>query len=296
MAEMFRDAARGYWRHNRPQLHNEGAPDNQTPFSTILGLTGLEIETSESMAVLATLAAEEVEIAARYAVSELNGFPSWFATLFEHHPQVVADFLFVQIRYEAFSLPKDRTGDDILSDVSWTGQWAWSRLGPMLLSLLVSGEPQSAKALGSILKILKGSSVADGQLAAMARSHALDPTSANPGHWFASWIGVDADAAIAAFEERLSSLNKKKPLTWQCELPSECSAIDSMNLGSLGKASSSLCRWPRFMRSSIGIFAALKTSPAATQVPTALICGTMRRRRGTRSWRDCGTRAARRLS
>lgn len=210
VAAMFRDAARGYWRHNRPQLHNEGAPDNQTPFSTILGLTGLEIETSESMAVLATLASEEVEIAARYAVSELNGFPNWFATLFEHHPQVVADFLFAQIRYEAFSLPKDRPGDDILSDVSWTGQWAWSRLGPMLLGLLISGEPQSAKALGSILKILKGSSVADGQLAAMAHPHALDPTSANPGHWFAFWIGVDADAAIAAFEERLSSLNEKE--------------------------------------------------------------------------------------
>ena len=208
VSQMFRDAARAYWRHNRPMLHNEGAADNQTPFSTILGLTGLEIETSESIAVLAQLTPSEVDTAARYAVSELNGFPSWFPALFEHHPQLVTDFLVAQIRYEAFSLPPDRSGDDILSDVSWTGQWAWERLGPMLLGLLTLGEPKNAKALGCVLKILKSSSVADGQLAVVARDYALDSASAHPGHWFAFWIGVDPDQAILAFEERLNSLTQ----------------------------------------------------------------------------------------
>ena len=81
VARAFRDGAVGYWRQNTPQLRSEGAIANITPFTTIFGLTGLSIEARETDGWPSALNATEAQIATRYALQELNGFPSWLPQL-----------------------------------------------------------------------------------------------------------------------------------------------------------------------------------------------------------------------
>ncbi|WP_421416900.1 hypothetical protein [Agrobacterium tumefaciens] len=207
LAHLFRDAARNMWRHSRPVLRSEGAPANETAFSTILGLAGLDIETRENPSLLAELGQDEVDIAARHAVKELNGFPAWFPTLFEHHRIAVSAFLFSQISWELRAVEDDNRGTDVLSDVSWSGQWAWNDVGPMLLTLLRTAEPVDGGALSKALKIIRGSNVPDAEIASLCRIKCSTVTEiARLGQWFAVWVGVEPEAAIPCVSERLITL------------------------------------------------------------------------------------------
>lgn len=207
LAHLFRDAARNMWRHSRPVLRSEGAPGNETEFSTILGLAGLDIETRENPSLLRELSGDEVEIAARHAVKELNGFPAWFPTLFEHHRIAVAAFLFSQISWELRAVEDENSGTDVLSDVSWSGQWVWNDLAPMLLTLLRTLEPVDGGAVSKALKIVRGSDVPDADIAGLCRLKCSTVTKiARLGQWFAVWMGVEPDAAIPCVSERLITL------------------------------------------------------------------------------------------
>ena len=207
LAHLFRDAARNMWRHGRPVLRSEGAPANETAFATILGLAGLDIETRDNPSLLAGLTGNEVEIAARHAINELNGFPAWFPTLYEHHRTTVAPFLFSQIAWELGAAADENRGTDVLSDVSWSGQWAWNDLAPMLLALLGKLEPADENGLSKALKIVRGADMPDGAIADLARSKCDKVTDiARLGQWFAVWVGVEPDAAIVIVSDRLAGL------------------------------------------------------------------------------------------
>ncbi|MDX0190508.1 hypothetical protein GOC18_25055 [Sinorhizobium meliloti] len=208
LAHLFRDAARSMWRHSRPVLRSEGAPANETPFATILGLAGLDIETRENPDLLADLSPDEVELASRHAINELNGLPAWFPTLYEHHRTAVAAFLFAQIAWELRGVAGENRGTDVLSDVSWSGQWAWNELGPMLLTLLGELEPLDGGALSKALKIVRGANLPDEAIADLGRSKCCTVTDvARLGQWFAVWMGVEPDAAIQSVSERLAALS-----------------------------------------------------------------------------------------
>ncbi|WP_457939807.1 hypothetical protein [Mesorhizobium sp. 10J20-29] len=207
LAELFRDAARNFWRLNRPVLRSEGAPANETAFATILGLAGLDIETRETPLILETLTPNEVEIASRHAVSELNGFPAWFPALYEYHHTAVATFLFTQIEWELSGMAAENRGSDVLSDVCWSGQWSWNEIGPMLLALLGKREPIDGGALGKALRIVRGANGPDAAMAELARSKCQIVTDIpRLGQWFAVWVGTEPEAAIPAASERLTSL------------------------------------------------------------------------------------------
>ncbi|CAG0978865.1 MAG: hypothetical protein F9K19_15630 [Rhizobiaceae bacterium] len=207
LAHLFRDAARNAWRYGRPVLRSEGAPPNETAFATILGLAGLDIETRDNPSLLAQLTGDEVEIASRHAISELNGFPAWFPTLYEHHRTAVAAFLFAQIAWELRAAAGENRGTDVLSDVSWSGQWAWNDLAPMLLVLLGELEPVNQHGLSKALKIVRGAHVPDGAIAELARAKCVTVIDvARLGQWFAVWVGVEPDAAIASVSDRLAGL------------------------------------------------------------------------------------------
>lgn len=207
LAHLFRDAARNLWRLSRPVLRSEGAPANETTFSTILGLAGLDIETRENPGLVATLSDDEVEIAARHAINELNGFPAWFPALYEHHRAAVASFLLAQIAWELSAIEGQNRGTDVLSDVSWSGQWAWNDLGPMLVTLLAGLEPVDGNTLSKALKIVRGADLPDKAVAKLCRSKCTTVTDvARLGQWFAVWVGVEPDAAIPIATERLAGL------------------------------------------------------------------------------------------
>jgi hypothetical protein len=82
IARAFREGAVRFWRGHRPQLLSEGAQANSTPFSVIFGLTGLSIEAREEPDWPKGLSQVDVGRATRFALRELNGFPSWLPGLY----------------------------------------------------------------------------------------------------------------------------------------------------------------------------------------------------------------------
>ncbi len=167
VARFYRDITVSCWRHHEPELRSEGAPFNTTSYAVIIGLIGLEIEAHETKDWPKNLNLVEVERACRYASFELNGFPTWFPTLFETYPRTVADFLMQEIEFE-LSIGKPETAQHyILSDLSWSGQWAWDELAPSICDLL-KREPKNLSNLEGLLKILQGSSLPDNLIEKLA--------------------------------------------------------------------------------------------------------------------------------
>ena len=206
VALAYRDGAVAFWRQFRPTLRSEGAPANKTPFAVVFGLTGLQIEAHETPGWPASLSPVEVELACRYASYELNGFPTWFPVLFTAHPTIVAAFLLNEIRYE-LSI-KETEVHYVLSDVSWSGQWAWSELAPDLYAELKTSEPEKLSNLGYLLSIVQGSSIADRDIAMLAsmKSKSLEEP-AHSARWFAVWVGVEPDSAIPALAKHFDAID-----------------------------------------------------------------------------------------
>ena len=207
----FRDGAVAYWRSYRPKLQSEGAPINQTPFPVIFGLTGLSIEARETPGWSDSLSEKDVEIACRYASHELNGFPTWFPQLFEKCPTRVGNFLLDEIRYELSIEKADAETHYILSDMSWSGEWAWNEIAPQLMKLLTAKEPKNLANLRKMLMIIQSSSIADDEIRTLAAKKCR--TLRRLKHlaiWYAVWTGVEPANAIPAFAARIERISKKE--------------------------------------------------------------------------------------
>jgi hypothetical protein len=214
VARFYRDGVVSLWRHHKPKLRSEGASCNETPYAVIIGLVGLEIEAHETEDWPRHLNPYEIENACRYATFELNGFPVWFPRLFETYPQLVSDFLMQEIRYElSIETPETET-HYIISDLSWTGQWAWDQIAPDLYELLNRVEPKNLANLDKLLKIIQGSALADKQIEALA-SRKCDILAEwdHVARWFVVWMGVAPDEAITVLIARIGSMSDSEQQT-----------------------------------------------------------------------------------
>lgn len=214
VARFYRDGAVSFWRNHEPKLRSEGAPLDQTTYAIIIGLTGLEIESHETKDWPKNLSAAEVELACKYASFELNGFPTWFPKLFETHPKIVCDFLMREVRYELSIEKIEAETHYILSDVSWSGQWAWDQIAPSIYELLKTTEPKNLSNLDKLLKILQGSTLPNDLIETLACGKCR--TLRKPDHvarWFAVWTGVAPDSAIAALKARIGKIVDQKKRT-----------------------------------------------------------------------------------
>jgi len=209
VARAFRDGVVDYWRRYKPVLRSEGASPNQTPLTVVFGLTGLSIEARETDNWLDSLSEEEVSIACRYAAHELNGFPTWFPKLFEKQPKLVGDFLFKEIQYELSIEKHSMDTHYVLSDVSWSGDWAWNELAPQLVQHLRATEPKNLRNLQMILTIVQGACVSDTELEALAERKSKSLRRLNHlAMWYAVWAGVAPKKAISAFAARAARVSR----------------------------------------------------------------------------------------
>ncbi|WP_155802814.1 NACHT domain-containing protein [Ponticaulis koreensis] len=193
----FREGALLFWRYHKPKIRSEGAPANRTTFYTIFGLTGLSLEFETAPEQIVHLSKNEVDIACRYASHELNGFPKWFPHLFKAYPEQVSDFLLREIFYELRSAKKNSCSYYILSDVQWSGEWAWEHLAPHILEYLTNSEPKNFDQLCQLISILQRSSISDETLAELARSKLSKLR--RPKHlaaWFSVLVGTSPSDGI----------------------------------------------------------------------------------------------------
>ena len=214
IARLYRDGTVSFWRHHDPELRSEGAPHNQTTLAVIIGLTGIEIEANETKDWAKNLSTAEVELACKYASFELNGFPIWLPMLFETQPNIVCDFLMREMRYELSIEKPEKETNYVMSDVSWSGQWAWDQIAPSIYDLL-KREPNNLSNLDRLLKILQGSAISDDLIKRLASRKCR--TLSKPEHlarWFAVWTGVAPETAIASFKTRLGKIAEPKKRTF----------------------------------------------------------------------------------
>ncbi|WP_439924387.1 hypothetical protein [Nitrobacter sp. JJSN] len=217
VARAYRDGVVGYWRKNKPIVLSEGATKNSTPNTAIFGLTGVTLEAAETPNWAATITAQEVELACRYATFQLNGWPVWFPKLFEAHPDICAVFLMKEIAYELSVVDGDL--NYILSDISWSGSWAWNYLDIPILELLEKSDPQNSAILDKLLKIMQGSELSDEKLAELAaRKTKTATTLQHAACWFAAWIGVEPAMAIPALESRLNAIPLEEQTTFAMQV------------------------------------------------------------------------------
>jgi len=213
-AKFYRDSVVLFWRNFEPKLRSEGTPLNQIPLGATIGLTGLEIETNESPDCLKSLDDSEVERACRYATFELNGFPVWFQGLFEIYPEIVGNFLLQEIKFELSIEKPESDKSYIISDLSWSGQWAWNQLAPRIYELLKTAEPQNFSNLDKLLKILHGSNYSSELIAELAceKCKSLDDLR-HLARWCAVWTCVDPEKAIPSFSSQIEKIVDPKEQT-----------------------------------------------------------------------------------
>lgn len=207
IATAFRDGAMRFWRTGRPKLRSEGAVASTTPFDAIFGLIGLEIEARETDNWLSGVSAADAVTATRFALHELNGMPTWLPHLYEAYPAEIASVVLSEIAHELATETEEAESHYILYSASWSGQWMWDRLAPQLLPAL-RAKRINQRNLGFLLTIVQGSSIDDATIAKLAAQKAK--TTRNPTFapiWFATWAGVDPDAAIPALAARLAEIN-----------------------------------------------------------------------------------------
>jgi hypothetical protein len=210
IAHAFRDSAMRFWRGYLPQLRSEGGEVNSVPFSVIFGLTGLLVESRNVSDWPSGLSHPEVERATRYALRELNGFPSWFPRLLAAYPQLVIKILAGEIDYE---LALDTESSEIvspyvLSTVSSSGDWIWEQLAPFILTRLAK-PPRCVANLRYMFNIVHGSSLDNTLIAELAAEKANATTNVPAAPmWFAMWVGVEPQAAIPVLAKRLAELGE----------------------------------------------------------------------------------------
>ncbi|NTV68029.1 MAG: hypothetical protein HGB06_10205, partial [Chlorobaculum sp.] len=215
IAELYRDWAVSIWRHNILKLYSEGIPfDAELSWAVVIGLSGLEIEAHENAEWPKHLNDTEVELSCRYASYELNGFPVWFQGLFETYSEIVGDFLLKEISYELSIETIESDTNYIISDLSWSGQWAWNQLAPRIYDILINSEPRNLSNLDKLLKILHGSNYSSELIAELAcqKCKSLDDLR-HLARWFAVWTCVEPEKAIPSFSSQIEMIVDPKEQT-----------------------------------------------------------------------------------
>jgi hypothetical protein len=206
VAEGYRDGAMSYWRKFKPLLRSEGAEPNKTSSMTIFGLTGLEIESQERPGSLEALNPGDAQRATRYALNELNGFPTWFPQFYVAHRDVAKNIILGEIEYELGVGKPGQDSNYVLSDIGWSAEWAWNDLAPSLFETIERNEPRSALDLHRLLKIIQGSEIPDAKIARLASTKVTQAEADHLADWYAVWVGVEPNLAIPALCEHLAKL------------------------------------------------------------------------------------------
>ncbi|MFP9139272.1 hypothetical protein ACLI1C_19010 [Devosia sp. XGJD_8] len=209
IARAYRDGAILHAHRATPKLRSEGAEANTTTGSTVLGLTGLAIEARETPDWPSSVSEPDAERAWLFAAHELNGFPDWFPSLYAKHKVTLAKLMMREMEFEITSEPEGGM-HYIISDLAWSGKWAWPELGPSIFHILLNREPRNAETLNKLLQIVLASGVPDAEVLALAKKRAGDADTKHPVQWFAVWTGIEPAAAIPAFSSYIDGLSENR--------------------------------------------------------------------------------------
>jgi hypothetical protein len=219
VAEAYRDGCAGYWRHYIPDVKSEGLSSEGTPQALIIGLSGLDIESSEYPDWPNGLSELEARIAARYAVNEMNGFPEWLPRLHKRFPDVVKERLLDEIEWE-FSCPQDGPAPYyVLDDIKYHWKEIVPVIGEDIFGMLENHEPHFSVTRNVIELISASGSLGQDLIASLARRRFEGASEAvERAFWMAMWFRTDADEALRYLEGILQNSPRGKSVEFMMNL------------------------------------------------------------------------------
>ncbi len=208
VAEAFRDGACRHWRTYRPTLRSENGGSETIPYALIFAMVGLEIEAGDDGQGITRLDRDEARHALRYVPHELNGFPSWFETLYRAHPDLGQALVRGEVQWELANSAADGPMHYMLRDLVYHAPWLHAELAGLICDWFSEHGAVNDDCLRHGRTIMVSGGLGADRLGALARTRVEDPATP-PGQlpvWFALWVDVEPDMALAALEARLSSL------------------------------------------------------------------------------------------
>ena len=209
-AEAMRDGLMAIWRRYNPTLASEAREcSNSRQMIEIMALSGLEIEFRETPNWPATLGDDEAQRAARYLMSELNGFPTWFRAFETQYPDITLSVLSKEAVWELFDNPADGPSHYLLARILCYAAWFGDRIAPCLVPHLLEKEPRHISALADVLPLIMGcEAIANDQIAKLCAQKITETTTPQAHHplWYAAWVSVDPLPAIDDLTARLVTL------------------------------------------------------------------------------------------
>ena len=211
VARAYRDAAILHWRNFTPGLRSEGHDSRSIPYSLIFAMAGLEIEAGEIDNFPKDLTEAEICHALRYFVWELNGFPDWLGKMHRAHPKSALDAVLTELHWELAHTEADQPMHYILHDLVYHAPWMHEYLVPSIIAWIEQHDILNPEVLRHCIHILL-SGDADGEAASkLAQSKiAESAVTEQLAVWYALWVDLDAEHAIPAAEEWLSSLSTEE--------------------------------------------------------------------------------------
>lgn len=203
IAEAARDGCKQFWRAHEPVLPHERSSDGRVPYAIILGLTGLAMDFAEGLEPRA-LPAEQVKIALRYALHEMNAFPDWLEKLAESWPGETREVFARALAGESKRDPAQLAYRD-----------TWNRLGslpasvrnivaPVVLHQLITEPPQQGGHVRIALGALASTDeYGDMRLAEAGVRQLQDPnlTPETAATWWTTWLRLQPVAALDYLEK-----------------------------------------------------------------------------------------------
>ena len=208
VAYAFRDAVIKLWREFTPELRSEGTDTSSIPYSLILALVGLETESKEVEDFPKNLTREEVRHALRYITKELNGFPSWFETLYRSYPDESLEAVRKELLWELTNAPSDQPSHHILQKIVCYAPWLHRQLTPLVQQWLEKNPDSNWERISYCFRILDREHVSSEWFASLAKSRVDSSVRTEyPAKWYALWVGAEPETGVPAVELWLKSIS-----------------------------------------------------------------------------------------
>lgn len=207
-----RDGLITFWRTWSPPLPHELEERNKTEYGVIIGLSGLSIEFSEGINAN-VYSEEEAELATRYAIRELNNFPSWLKDIATKFPDIVEKIIGLCVDVE-FNTPAEKpVPHEVLSTLVHSDILLKELLSPKCFELLKIKTPAHKINISYALSIILESSLKNHEGVKRLIQNRIRAVKDDIDMfiiWFDSWLNVDLANAVPYLEKILRRLNTEK--------------------------------------------------------------------------------------
>ena len=210
VSQAFEEGARKFWRLVTPLLECEYRSNKFGPME-VVGLSGLNLEALDD-GWPASLSPEEAQIACRFSLIEMNGFPDWFPSLLKQFSKEIEPIVMKQIRADLALPDDDALPHTILNTLSYAHASVKCYFTPLIEKEILKNTPPNKRVLSSVLDILfDWDDLNVSALAGLARSRFSAEKDINGAvTWMAIWLNLDSLPAIGGLKKHLKSLGDEE--------------------------------------------------------------------------------------